>query len=447
MDWIAQRLAQGPITVSELNRFARAAIEETLPLLWVGGEVSNFVRAASGHWYFSLKDADAQVRCVMFRHRAQHLDWRPENGVKVEARAVPSLYEPRGDFQLNVEFLRRAGLGSLHEQFERLKAKLGAQGLFDPDRKRALPSLPRGIGVVTSPSGAALRDVLVTLRTRMPAIPVIVYPTPVQGEGAAPGIVAALDAAARRVECDVLILCRGGGSLEDLWAFNDERVARAIAGCPIPIVAGIGHETDVTIADFVADFRAATPTAAAQRVVPDRRALLDEIGRLRGRLERGVWSAIERRAQLLDHLGRRLVHPRRGLEMRSAALRQLAARVGRGWRQQVGDARWELRTVGHRLLAGCPDLPGNLARIDLLRVRLSAAIQGRLRREQGRIAACAAHVSHADPRRILARGFSIVRMVEDGSIVRDAAAIRPDATLDVQFGSGGAVVRVTAVRD
>ena len=257
----AARVAGAPLSVTRLNALARRTLEQRLPLLWVAGEISNYTRAPSGHCYFTLKDERAQVRCVMFRTRAQALDWRPANGAQVEVRALPSFYEARGEFQLTVEFMRRAGLGVLFERFARLKARLAAEGLFVAQRKRALPRFPARIGLVTSPAGAALRDVLITLRRRMPRIPIVLYPTPVQGEGAAAQIAAMLGLAGRRGECDVLILCRGGGSIEDLWSFNEEAVARAIVACPIPVVCGVGHETDFTIADFVADVRAATPTA------------------------------------------------------------------------------------------------------------------------------------------------------------------------------------------
>src|SRR5688572_17380583 len=256
------------LSVADLNRLAREIVERHLPLSWVAGEISNFKRYDSGHCYFTLKDETAQVDCVMFRTKAMLLPWKPENGMQVEVRAYATLYEARGRFQLTVEVMRRSGLGALYEAFERLKAKLEREGLFDPARKRVLPRFPRMIGVVTSPQAAALRDVLTTLERRSPGVPVIVYPTPVQGEGAGSRIADAVTKAANRAECDVLIVCRGGGSIEDLWAYNDEALARAIAASAIPVVSGVGHETDFTIADFVADVRAPTPTAAAQLVSP-----------------------------------------------------------------------------------------------------------------------------------------------------------------------------------
>src|SRR5512146_927891 len=274
------------VTVSALVRSVRDLLEQRYPLLWVAGEISNCVRAKSGHLYFSLKDETAQVRCVMFRNRGLYLDWEPREGLRVEVRALVTLYEPRGDFQLNVESMRRAGQGALFEAFLKLRDNLDKEGLFDAAHKRPLPPYPRRIGIVTSPQAAALRDVLTTLARRNPSIPVIIYPSPVQGEGAAQQLAAAVATAARRAECDLLILCRGGGSIEDLWAFNDENLARAIHACPIPVVTGIGHETDFTIAEFVADRRAATPTAAAELAAPARDELLADLRRLRQSLAR-----------------------------------------------------------------------------------------------------------------------------------------------------------------
>src|SRR5215831_13386333 len=297
------------LSVSALNRSVRDLLEHRFPLVWVGGEISNLVQARSGHLYFSLKDDLAQVRCVMFRSRGFALEWQPRDGIQVEVRAVLTLYEARGDFQLNVEFMRSAGLGALYEAFVRLRDKLEREGLFASALKRPLPAYPRTIGIVTSPAAAALRDVLTTLRRRNPSIPIIVYPTLVQGDGAPPEIVAALATAGRRAECDVLILCRGGGSIEDLWAFNDEGVARALRACPIPVVVGVGHETDFTIADFAADVRAPTPTAAAELVSPSRAELAERVAECVRCLTREAARQIEYAMQALDALGRRLLHP------------------------------------------------------------------------------------------------------------------------------------------
>lgn len=315
------------LSVSALLRSVRDTLERRFPLAWISGEISNFRPAASGHWYFTLKDETAQVDCVMFRGRAAALDWRPEDGMRVEARALPTLYEPRGRFQLNVEHMRQAGLGPLYERFLRLKAKLEAEGLFDAAAKRDVPEHPKAIGVVTSRQAAALRDVLTTLHRRNPAIPVIVYPVPVQGEGAAARIAEMLATASARAECDVLLLVRGGGSIEDLWPFNEEIVARAIRASATAVVVGVGHETDVTIADFAADRRAATPTAAAEMVSPSRAELLARVAELAQRATREALRRIETGMQTVDALARRLVHPRERLRTSRQLLAQLTARL------------------------------------------------------------------------------------------------------------------------
>ena len=315
------------MSVSALLRSVRDTLERRFPLAWIGGEISNFRPASSGHWYFTLKDEAAQVDCVMFRSRTAALNWEPAEGMRVEARALVTLYEPRGRFQLNVEHMRRAGLGPLYERFLKLKAQLEKEGLFDPAAKREIPAFPRCIGVVTSRQAAALRDVLTTLQRRNPSIPVIVYPVPVQGDGAAAKIAATLALANARAECDVLLLVRGGGSIEDLWQFNEEVVARAIRASSIPVVVGVGHETDVTIADFAADRRAPTPTAAAEMVSPSREELLARGAELAQRASREALRRIEYAMQLVDALSRRLVHPRERLRTSRQLLEQLAARL------------------------------------------------------------------------------------------------------------------------
>jgi len=315
------------LSVSELLRSVRDVLERRFPLAWIGGEISNFRPASSGHWYFTLKDETAQVDCVMFRGRAAALDWEPAEGMRVEARSLVTLYEPRGRFQLNVENMRRAGLGPLYERFLKLKARLEAEGLFDAQAKRPIPEHPRQIGILTSLQAAALRDVLTTLRRRNPSIAVIVYPVPVQGEGAAAKIAQMLATANARAECDVLLLVRGGGSIEDLWQFNEELVARAIRASAIPVVVGVGHETDVTIADFAADRRAPTPTAAAEMVSPARDELLARVGELAQRATREALRRLEYAMQTVDALARRLVHPRERLRTSRQLLLQLAARL------------------------------------------------------------------------------------------------------------------------
>jgi exodeoxyribonuclease VII large subunit len=389
------------VTITELNRLARKLLEREFPLLWVTGEVSNLTRAPSGHYYFTLKDDRAQVRCAMFRARAQALPWHLENGQQVEARALVTIYESRGDYQLNVENLRRAGLGRLYEAFLRLQEKLAGEGLFDQAGKRALPRFPRCIGVVTSPRAAALRDVLAALARRVPHLPVIVYPTLVQGNEAASQIAAAIESAARRTECDLLLLVRGGGSLEDLWTFNEEVVARAIAACTIPVICGVGHETDLTIADLAADWRAATPTAAAELASAGWFAATGETARLATAIHNVAQAQLEDRMQHLDLLGRQLVHPRERLTRTRQHLEHLATRLG-------------------------------------------AASERRLRAHGARLDCLAASLAALSPQSTLGRGYALVRDVE-GKLVRSHRQLADGMRLSMQFADGAAEALVNRV--
>lgn len=389
------------MTVSELNRLARNLLEQSFPLFWVSGEVSNFTRAASGHWYFSLKDAGAQVRCVMFKGRNSYVDFTPREGDKIEARCTVTLYEARGDFQLTVEFVQRAGAGALFEAFERLKSKLALEGLFDESTKLPIPTHPKQIGIVTSPDAAALRDVLTTLRRRMSNIPVIIYPTPVQGKGAAKLIANAIHTANERAECDVLIICRGGGSIEDLWQFNEEIVARAVAACRIPTVSGVGHETDFTICDFVADMRAATPTAAAELVTPSREALFNSLRQLKLNLNRNLQFSLNQRAQALDYLARRLVSPAQQIEQQ---------------KQQLVHVTRRLQTVIYQLLASRQQ---NL-------LRLSQNLQ------------------HLNPQAVLTRGYAFVQD-KNGNIISNSAQISINDGVRLTFGTGSAEATIDKI--
>lgn len=340
---------QRVLTVTELNRSVRDLLEHSFPLFWVSGEISNLTRAASGHWYFSLKDGGAQVRCVMFKGRNSYLDWLPKEGDKVEARALVTLYEARGDFQLTIEFLQRAGLGTLFEAFERLKAKLQAEGLFDITRKKSIPTHPKQIGIVTSADAAALRDVLTTLKRRMPSINVIIYPTHVQGKGAAEKIANAIQLANHRNECDLLIICRGGGSIEDLWSFNEEVVARAVADSKLPTISGVGHETDFTICDFVADQRAATPTAAAEVVSPNRASLIAQIQQHALQLNRLMENKLNQHAQQLDYLTKRLLSPSQQISHKRDYLQQLQLRLNQSIFGEVQHKRQQLNSFQQNL--------------------------------------------------------------------------------------------------
>ena len=411
------------LTVTELNRRVRALLENQFEMLWVSGELSNVKRAASGHWYFCLKDPNAQIECAMFRARAQFLDFRPEDGLRVEVRARVTLYEPRGNYQLVVEEIRKAGLGALYEAFEKLKAKLDAEGLFEPARKRPLPSFPRAIGIVTSPAAAALRDVLTTLARRAPMVPVVLYPAQVQGEGAGGQLARAITLANERAECDVLIVCRGGGSLEDLWAFNEEVVARAIFASRLPVVSGVGHETDFSIADFVADLRAATPTAAAVAASPDRGALLEQVTALRRRLARDLRRILDTASQRLDVASRRLLTPAQRIEHDRERLAQYARRLRRALPDAAATER-EVQRAARRL----------------------AAAAGRAASERARrVTALGASLGHLDPTQVLGRGYSIVRG-PDGHVVRTSAALAHGDAIDIRFGEGGATAQVDETR-
>ncbi len=423
------------LSVSELNRMARRALESQLPLLWVGGEVSNFVRAASGHWYFSLKDATAQVRCVMFRGRNQFAEFTPANGDQVEIRALPSLYEARGEFQLGAEAIRRAGAGRLYEAFLKLKAKLEQEGLFDPANKRTLPGFPRCVGIVTSPQAAALHDVLSALARRMPGLPVVLYPTPVQGRDAGAQIAAAIRTAGLRDECEVLLVCRGGGSLEDLWAFNDEAVARAIAASPMPVVSGVGHETDFTLADFAADLRAPTPTAAAELASPVRDELLQQLGHLARQLRHQAVRRQQNETQRLDYLARRLLHPAEQLRRQRLDLNQLLQRLHSAMRGCLTRAQLQLVQADHSLLTPLHALRRQQQGLAAFHARVGRAMASSVLQRQLDLARLGSSLAHLNPEGVLARGYSIVQL-ENGAVVVDAATLHPGDTLGIRLHRG-----------
>jgi len=443
---ISQDAVNIVISVSELNRRARALVESGFPLLWVAGEISNFTRATSGHCYFLLKDTQAQARCVFFRHKASALDWQPENGMQVEVRALPTLYEARGDFQLNVETMRRSGLGALFEAFERLKKKLEQEGLFETSRKKPIPAFPLVIGIVTSPKAAALRDVLTTLARRMPAIRIVLYPAPVQGEGAGERIAQGIRFASARADADVLIICRGGGSIEDLWAFNEEVVARAIADCAIPVIAGIGHETDFTIADFVADARAPTPTAAAELASPSREDLLARLAELYRQLERSADRLLEARMQQLDYLGKRLVHPGQRIRDQARHLAHLATRLKLSMMKVLDTASWRVADLLGRLRTTRPDLVAAALQHRELARRLKLGYARLLELHEVRLRGLGANLEHLNPRSVLERGYSIVAKV-DGRIVRSAAEVQTSERLRLAFARGTALARVESKED
>ncbi|MEF8792915.1 exodeoxyribonuclease VII large subunit [Thiohalorhabdus sp.] len=435
-------------TVSRLNHEARGLLEASFPLLWVEGELSNVSRPASGHLYFSLKDERAQVRCAMFRGRNRLLRFEPEGGMHVRLRAQVSLYTARGDFQLIVEHVEEAGEGALQRAFEELKRKLAAEGLFADEIKRPLPALPRRIGIITSPTGAAIRDVLTTLGRRFPGLPVVLYPVPVQGKEAAPAIARALETANQRAECDVLILTRGGGSLEDLWSFNEPELARAIRASDLPVVVGVGHEVDVTIADHAADLRAPTPTGAAERVAPDRQVLNRRLATARQRLERAGERRLQDRAQRLDQTRRRLVHPGRRLrELRQRNMDD-RLRLARALQRNLALHRQRLTGLTTRLQRAGPAvrLPREQTRIDQLRTRLVRAVRHEaLPRRRQRLQGMARQLEAVSPLGTLARGYAIAR--RDGQILRRADQAAVGAAVNVQLGQGSLDCRVEGKRE
>lgn len=430
------------LSVAELNRLARGVLESNLPLLWIAGEVSNLTYAASGHVYFTLKDDAAQVRCAMWRNRAQLLAFRLANGMNVEVRALVTLYEARGDYQLNVESLRQAGIGALYEAFARLRQRLEGEGLFDPARKRPVPRYPRRIGIVTSLQAAALRDVLAAFERRAPSLPLVIYPAPVQGEGAAALLAAALRSAGERRECDVLILCRGGGSIEDLWAFNEEVLARAIAACPIPVVCGVGHEPDTTIADFVADQRAATPTAAAELVTAGYVDAAQHLARLAPLLGRAMERRIENLQQRLDIAARGLVHPGERLARMRLAADHCRARLSAALRRTLDAAQHAVGRQGLRLRGARPQFDAALQSLHHLARRLAGAVQHDQQERRAHLEALRAHLVHLDPRQVLARGYSIVRDTS-GTVVRDSRQLAAGSEVDLQFAAGKAHATVS----
>ncbi len=433
------------MTVSALNLAVAKMLERQFPLMWIAGEVSNFTRAASGHWYFTLKDSSAQVRAVMFRGRSQYAGFTPANGDKVEVRAVVTLYPARGDFQLGVEAIRRAGVGNLHEAFLRLKEKLQAEGLFDAERKRKLPGFPKVIGIVTSPQAAALRDVLSTLRRRAPHVHLILYPTPVQGEGAGQKIAEALVRAGARAECDVLILCRGGGSMEDLWAFNEEPVARALAACPVPVISGVGHETDFTIADFTADLRAPTPTAAAEMAATAREDWQAALEELAGDLSRGFKRMLHGRTQELDWLARRLQSPRAAIAHERVRLAGLQSKMGYAMRTPLAAARHALDRQAARLRAQMPDTRSQRNALDDAARRMQAAMRRDDRLRHQALGALQAQLELLNPQRTLERGYAIVTD-KHGAVLRHPQQLQPREALTVRLAEGAAEVTLASVQ-
>jgi exodeoxyribonuclease VII large subunit len=437
-------------SVSRLNKEVRTLLERGLGVVWVEGELSNFSQPSSGHWYFSLKDREAQVRCAMFRLKNAALGFTPKAGQHVVARGRVSLYEPRGDYQLIVDHLEEAGLGALQREFERLKSKLAAEGLFASERKRSLPRFPRRIAVVTSPTGAAVRDVLNILARRFPPAAVLVYPTAVQGAAAAPAIVQALQLASARADCDVLILARGGGSLEDLWAFNDERVARAVRACAIPVVTGIGHEIDFTIADFAADARAPTPSGAAELVAPDRASCLEALSRMEARITACMKRELRTASTQFANISMRLkqAHPGMRLAHQAQRLDDLEQRLTSAVQEVLHMRRHRLNDAYTSLIQHSPE---HLAReyrrrYEGLQSRLERATKEYVSRLRHRVDLAERTLEAASPLATLARGFAIVTR-EDGTLVTDARSVPAGEEIEARLASGRLRARVTGSHD
>ncbi len=436
--------------VSRLNAEARGLLESGFSAIWVEGELSNLARPASGHWYFSLKDDRAQVRCAMFRQHNLRVQCRPEDGMQVRIRANVSLYEARGEFQLIVRQLEPAGEGALRQAWEELKRRLAAEGLFDERHKQPLPWLPRCIGVITSPSGAAVRDVLHVLRRRFPAIPVIIYPVAVQGAEAPGQIVEALRVAGERRECDVLILTRGGGSLEDLWSFNDEAVARALHACAIPTVAGVGHEVDFTIADFVADRRAPTPSAAAEAVTPDRAELAQRVAVMSQRLVRAGQRLLNEGHTRTRSLEQRLAtcHPGRRISQQMQRLDELSLRLERATRARLHLGEQRVQAARAQLRAHSPQRQLRALRDNLAhqRTRLHAAARQAREHAAQRLAVAARALSTVSPLATLDRGYAIARRPADGRVISDAATVNAGEELAVRLARGELLCEVRETR-
>ncbi len=438
------------LTVSRLVRETRAVLEGSFPLLWLEGEISNFSRPASGHMYFSLKDEAAQVRCAMFRTRNLQLRFAPTNGMRVLVRARITLYEPRGEFQIVVEQMEEGGLGLLQRNFEALKTRLGQEGLFDASHKKPLPTTPQRLGVITSATGAAIRDIISVLKRRYPALPVLIYPVPVQGERAGREIAAAINSANQRKECDLLIVGRGGGSLEDLWAFNEEVVARAIYRSTIPIISAVGHETDFTIADFVADLRAATPSAAAELATPDIAERQQQLRRQQQRLTHCMQSALQQSQQQLNWLGQRLQqqHPGQQLQQKAQRLDELEQRLLQGINHQLRHRGQQLQQLTTRLDHSSPRY--RLQQLQnhhtQLTQRLHRAWQLQLTQRQQALASASRALNNISPLATLERGYAIVQQLPQQQLVRDATQLQSGDKIQARLAKGVLLCTVDEIK-
>jgi exodeoxyribonuclease VII large subunit len=433
------------ISVSQLNRQARQLLETHMSLLWVEGEISNFARPSSGHWYFTLKDANAQVKCAMFRNRNQRVRAIPQQGQQVLVRARVSLYEGRGDYQLIVEHMEDAGIGALQRAFDALKYQLGSEGLFDAAYKKPIPTHPEHVGVVTSPSGAAVRDILHVMKRRFPGIPVSIFPVAVQGAEAAPQIVAALERANRLSDCDVLIVGRGGGSLEDLWPFNEESVARAIFASEIPIISAVGHEVDVTISDFIADLRAPTPSAAAELCTPDAQEILQQFVGYEVLLEESMQRRLALAGERLMSLRARLQHPGQKLQAQAQHLDNLEIRLRQSMNGQLQQHRNRLQSAQQRLQQHSPGsrIAQMQESLQHRQQQMRQLMQARLERHRQDLEKQVALLDSVNPLSILQRGYSVTRG-EGGQLVRTHEDVQVGEQLTTQLAQGRIISTVTA---
>ncbi|MGE1562666.1 exodeoxyribonuclease VII large subunit [Pantoea septica] len=435
-------------TVSRLNTTVRQLLEQEMGSVWLSAEISNFSQPASGHWYFTLKDDGAQVRCAMFRNSNRRVTFRPQHGQQILVRATITLYEPRGDYQLIIESMHPAGEGALQQQFELLKAKLASEGLFDQQHKQPLPEPAKQVGVITSATGAALHDVLRVLHRRDPSLPVIIYPTPVQGAEAPAAIVRAIELANQRAECDVLIVGRGGGSLEDLWSFNEERVARAIFASRIPVVSAVGHETDVTIADFVADLRAPTPSAAAEIVSRNQTELLRQLLSQQQRLEMAMDYYLAQQQRRFSRLDHRLQqqHPQLRLARQQTALFRLQQRLNEAMENRLRQSLRQQDRLSQRLAAHQPQprLFQAQRQLEQMRYRLQQSMEKMLNRDRQRFATLAAQLEGVSPLATLARGFSVTTD-SAGQVVKKTAQLQSGDTLRTRFDDGWVESQVTSL--
>jgi len=437
-------------TVSRLNNEARYLLEDAFPSIWVEGEISNFAAPNSGHWYFCMKDAAAQVRCAMFRGSQRKLGFVPKDGMHVLVKAKISLYEGRGEFQLIAEFMEERGEGKLRKAFELLKKKLEAAGLFNPEHKKAFPAFPQQIGIITSQTGAAVRDILIALKRRFPCVPVIIYPTLVQGSTAAATIVQAIETANRRNECDVLIVGRGGGSLEDLWPFNEEIVAYAIFKSNLPIISGVGHEVDFTIADFVADKRAATPTAAAELITPDKAQLLTTLNRHQQHFTRQMTSKLRNSQKQLAWTQKHLqqLHPKRRLSERMQQLDFMEVRLTQLQHKLFNALSNRLKDVDTRLHRATPLHRIHRAQhlLALCMQQLQHAMQAALSKAQTQVVNQATKLDALSPLATLQRGYAIA-LSEANTIIRSIKQVQKGESIEVQLEDGKLCCEVTSIAD